>query len=933
MRIPASTYRIQFNSAFDFDSAREIIAYLSELGISELYASPIFKARKGSTHGYDVVDPNQINPELGTPEAFASLIKEIKKHNLGWVQDIVPNHMAFDSQNQMLMDVLEQGPTSQYIDYFDIAWNQPFEEIKGRILAPILGDYYAQCLENGDLKLNYEQAGLKVNYHSLILPIRIESYLSFLTYNLENLEESLGHQHPDYLKFLGLLYILKNIPPQTQPQDRSNQVIFAKRLLWELYEQIPEIQSFIQNNVKAFNGEVGKSDSFNLLEKLLSEQYYRLAFWKVSAEEINYRRFFTVNELISVKVELENVCKATHELILNLVESGTFTGLRIDHIDGLANPTQYLEWLRDKAGETYITVEKILEPEEELPQTWPIQGTSGYDFLNQVNGVFCHSENEGKLSKVYTKFTQLNESYETLSLQKKRLIIETNMAGDVDNLAHLLKQIASQSRHGNDFTLNGLKKALVEVLSQFPVYRTYITTQEVSEADKTYVKDVIAASKIASPLVTQELEFIEKLLLLDFLPHLTEAQTQQRFYFVTRLQQLTGPLMAKGIEDTLLYVYNRFIALNEVGGNPSHFGVTASEFHQINQHQSQSWLHKMNTTSTHDTKRGEDVRSRLNVLSEIPQEWEQQAQAWQEMNQSKKSEVKGKLIPDSNDEYFLYQTLVGACPFDKGGLPDSLEDFTNRVKEYAIKVVREAKVHTEWLRPDSDYEDNYLAFVDAILDPGYGFLKTFGPFKQKVAHYGIFNSLSQVLLKVASPGVPDFYQGTELWDLSLVDPDNRRPVDFKQRMQFLNDIQERAKTDILSLVEELLAHKEDGRIKLFLIAKCLEARQQYLSVFQEGDYQPLEVTGKFKDCAIAFARQSQNQTMIAIAPRFFTHLIQPGESPLGEVWQDTQIQLPTHSAKTWHNAITHQTLQATETLNLSSALKHFPVALLLSRAE
>lgn len=639
MRIPASTYRIQFNAAFNFDSAKAVIAYLKELGVSDLYASPIFKAREGSTHGYDVVDPNQINPELGSSEAFAGLIQEIKKYDLGWLQDIVPNHMAFDSQNQMLMDVLENGATSEYIDYFDIAWNQPFEEIKGRILAPILGDYYAQCLENGDLQLSYDQTGLKVKYHSLTLPIRIESYLSFLTENLDKLEQTLGYQHPDYIKFLGLLYILKNIPPQTQPQDRKNQGLFAKRLFWELYEQIPEIQSFVQANLKLFNGEVDKPESFNLLEKLLAEQYYRLAFWKVSAEEINYRRFFTVNELISVKVELEPICQATHKLIIDLVKSGTFTGLRIDHIDGLANPTQYLEWLREKTGETYITVEKILEPEEELPHVWPIQGTSGYDFLNQVNGVFCQSENENKLSEVYQQFTQLQESYETLSLEKKRLIIETNMAGDVDNLAHLLKRIASQSRQGNDFTLNGLKKALIEVLSRFPVYRTYITAQEVSDPDKTYVKDVIAASKVGNPLVVRELEFIENLLLLDFLPYLTEEQTQQRFYFVTRLQQLTGPLMAKGIEDTLLYVYNRFVALNEVGGNPSHFGVSAQEFHQINQHQSQRWLHKMNTTSTHDTKRGEDVRSRLNVLSEIPDEWEQQVQAWQEMNRAKKAEV------------------------------------------------------------------------------------------------------------------------------------------------------------------------------------------------------------------------------------------------------------------------------------------------------
>ncbi|MBD2541016.1 malto-oligosyltrehalose synthase [Coleofasciculus sp. FACHB-SPT36] len=931
MRIPAATYRIQFNADFPFDSAKKIIAYLAELGISDLYASPIFKAREGSTHGYDVVDPTQLNPELGTPEKFEALVNEIKNYDMGWVQDIVPNHMAYDSQNQFLMDILENGPNSEYFDYFDIDWNHPYENLRERVLAPMLGNFYGDCLENAEIQLQYDQSGLSVNYFSLKLPVKIESYAPFITHNLGKLAKSLGRNHPDFVKLLGILYLLKNTLVEPKGKERYDQIAFVKGLLGELYTQNPEVQEFIDSNIEFFNGEKGNPESFNSLDRLLSEQFYRLSFWKVGAEELNYRRFFTVNELISVKVEEIKVFHKTHNFISQLVESGTITGLRIDHIDGLYDPSEYLQRLRNKAGDVYITVEKILEHKEDLPAYWPIEGTSGYDFLNYVNGIFCRTESEERFTEIYSRLTGLNTPYEQLFMDKKRLIVEKNMAGDVDNLAHLLKRVSGHSRVGIDFTQHGLQRALAEILILFPVYRTYINQEGLRESDRFYVKEVIEKAREQVPLLLKELNYIEKLLLLEEEDSLKAEQREVQRHFVMRLQQLTGPLMAKGIEDTLLYVYNRLLSLNEVGGNPSQFGVSVADFHEFNQKQHERWPHKMNATATHDTKRGEDVRARINVLSEIPDEWEEQVKTWSKINDSKKRRMKGRVFPQKNDEYFFYQTLVGAFPFAES----ERSHFVERVKEYVVKAVREAKVHTAWLRPDTDYEDGFIAFIEEVLKPSTDnqFLQEFLPFQKRVAHYGIFNSLSQTLLKITASGVPDFYQGTELWELSLVDPDNRRPVDFEQRLAFLKEIKEKAKADVLKLIDELFTSKEDGRIKLFLIARVLEARKQNLAVFQKGDYVPLEVDGKFQDRIVAFARSYENRVAITIIPRLLTNVVQEGEYPLGEVWGDTQLKLPQGMPSAMKDAITSQSLIANGTVLIADALKHFPVALLISESD
>ncbi|GGA56524.1 alpha-amylase family glycosyl hydrolase [Okeania sp. KiyG1] len=514
MRIPITTYRIQFTPNFGFESAKVIVQYLAELGISDIYASPIFKAKTGSEHGYDVVNPNILNPELGGQEKFTALAAEIKSNEMGWLQDIVPNHMAFGSQNHILVDVLENGPESQYRDYFDIDWNHPYEGIKGRVLAPFLGKFYGDCLESGELKLNYGQNGLTVNYYDHQFPIRIDSYTQVLTYNIGKLRNKLGRKNQDFVKLQGVLYSLKYIPSGSEGRERYDQISFIKGMLWELWNENPHIKEFIEENIKTFNGVPGKPESFDLLDKLLSEQYFRLSFWKVGNEELNYRRFFTVNDLISVRVEDEQVFNTTHALILEMLKQKKFTGLRIDHIDGLYSPAQYLNRIREKANAPYIVVEKILEPSEDLPVNWPVQGTTGYDFLNYVNGLFCDHFNEEEFDRIYSRFIKGTSNYGQLADENQRLIINKHLAGDIDNLAHLLKDISSKYRYASDFTIFGLKAALVEVMSVFPVYRTYVSKEGVSKADRECIQRVIAKTKEKIPFfineLLNELSFIEK---------------------------------------------------------------------------------------------------------------------------------------------------------------------------------------------------------------------------------------------------------------------------------------------------------------------------------------------------------------------------------------------------------------------------------------
>jgi (1->4)-alpha-D-glucan 1-alpha-D-glucosylmutase len=930
MRIPIATYRLQFNPDFNFKKARDILPYLIELGITDIYASPVFKARKGSPHGYDVVNMNQLNPDLGSTKDFDRLIADVKKADMGWIQDIVPNHMAFDGENQMLMDVLENGKNSEYYDFFDIQWDHFYESLSDRVLAPFLGRHYSESLEAKEIKLKYNHNGFFINYYSLNLPLKIESYVRVITHRLPVLRKKLGDDHPDLIKFLGFLYSLKTLSTsQEERLGRYSQIQFIKRMFWELYTSSSEVQAFINENLKTFNGENESGEGLNLLDALLSEQLFRLSFWKVATEELNYRRFFNINGLISLRMENEKAFNGTHALVLKLLKGRKISGLRIDHIDGLYDPSGYLKTLRDRTEDVYIVVEKILELNEDLPSLWAAQGTTGYDFLNYVSGIFVNEENGRIFNKLYYSFTGFKTSFEALLYEKKKLVIEKDMAGDVDNLAHLLKRISSKNRYGNDMTLYGLREAIVEILAHFPVYRTYVRQDYYSEADRRYITEAVGKARDLNPALLYELSFIELFLLLES-EDLSDEERNEWIHFVMRFQQLTGPLMAKGFEDTTLYVYNRLLSLNDVGGSPDKFGLSLTEFHEFNTRRSRRQPYSMNATSTHDTKRGEDIRARLNVLSEIPGLWESNLKKWSRLNRRKKKSMKGVVIPDKNDEYFLYQTLIGALPFRM----DEMDSFRVRLREYIIKAVREAKVHTAWLKPDTDYEENYIKFIDKILTPSdqNHFFNDFLLFQKTVSHYGIFNSLSQTLIKITSPGIPDFYQGTEFWDLNFVDPDNRRPVDFELRMWLLKEIKARGKAGMKSLIQNLFSTREDGRIKLFLIYRALEVRNRYRNLYEKGTYIPLQTDGKYKDHIVAFAWDYKPVYSVTIAPRFLTAIVDEQTDPFGkDVWLDTRVMLPEDSPDSWTEMLTGTRITSSKFFLVGDVFHQFPGALLINR--
>jgi (1->4)-alpha-D-glucan 1-alpha-D-glucosylmutase len=921
MLTPSATYRIQFNSAFTFQAAKRIVSYLADLGVTCLYASPIFKARKGSQHGYDVTDPNQLNAEVGSREDFDSLIEALNRRDLSWLQDFVPNHVAYDGGNRMLMDVFEKGRASAYFDFFDVTWDHLRENLRSKLLSPFLGSPYGETLEKGELSLEYGESGFQARYFDTVYPIKIVSYATVISHRLELLKLRLGEEHKDYVKIVGIIYMLENLASETDSAEAHNaQTAIIKELAWNLFLNNAEIQEFINENVSIFNEDI------ELLDRLLLDQWFRLSYWRVATKEINYQRFFNINELISLRMEDEAVFNRIHHLIFGLLREGKINGLRIDHVDGLYNPTEYLVRLRDRVGDAFIVVEKILELNESLPAEWPVQGTTGYDFMNYTNELFVDGASEQEFTRIYADFTGESFDYEDLLYEKKNLLIDRHLAGDLDNLTYVLKKISITTRAGIDLTWVGLKRALAEMAALFPVYRTYTDGEQVSEQDRGYIEEAIDKAKAKKADLTRELDFIEKVLWMDCPAHLSEEDKRLWLSFAMRFQQFTSPLMAKGLEDTTFYLFNRLVSLNEVGGNPGRFGISVSDFHAFNKARAARLYSGLNATATHDTKRGEDTRARINVLSELPDEWESRVRQWSELNRKHKREISGEEVPDKNREYFLYQTLVGAYPFSRR----MDEDFLNRIKSYIIKAARESKVHTFWQDPNPEYEQALLDFTEAILNSARSneFLSSFAEFQSKIAHHAAFNSLSQVLIKIASPGVPDFYQGSELWDLSLVDPDNRRPVDFERRENYLRQIKER-QSSLPRLVEELLAAKEDGRIKLFTVYKALDARKRNMQLFDEGDYVPLKVEGSRSRHIIAFARCKAKSWAVTIAPRLVASLIKEGELPLGErVWEDTKIELPDNSPDQWHHVFTDQSLNGKSALALSEVFRHFPLGLL-----
>ncbi len=973
--IPASTYRLQFHAGFTFRDATRIVPYLHQLGITHIYASPYFKARPGSTHGYDVVDPRILNPEIGTEADYDVFLAALRDRGMSHILDTVPNHMGVaTNENPWWNDVLQNGKDSRYASFFDIAWEGPARpEMRNKVLLPVLGATYGEVLDKGDLQLKKENDAFILTYFDRRFPIA----------------------------------------PQTQSIAAT-----------------------------AFEAR-GKPEGLKLLHDLLERQHYRLAWWRLASDEINYRRFFDINELAAVRMELPEVFKAMTEPLLKRVRAGNISGLRIDHPDGLYDPEKYFLELQEQyvlgfaremfessrrhplppssdmpkdasgsgdrpragwnAGDfecktalnnpdhshpnhlpeypekesenlaaeqwsdiepdvrqrikqhlaekiynppLYVVVEKILALTEPLRPAWPLHGTSGYDFLDMVNSLFVDSANTEKFTRIYENLTASKTTFPELACQKKCLILETSLAGDLAALARQLDAIAQKNPHTRDFSFRGLQIALRETIASFGVYRTYITDLPIAQEDKDQIETAIQSAKSRNPGIDSAVfAFIQSALLLELVGDATPQTRSQQKHFIAKFQQLTAPATAKGIEDTAFYIYNRLISLNEVGGDPAQFGVSIDSLHQYFTHRQSCWPSALAPLSTHDTKRSEDLRARINVLSEMPQEWSDVVEEWRKLNSPHLQNVGGQLIPAPNEEYLIYQTLIGAWPIEPASEKE-FTDFVERIKAYLTKAAREAKVYTSWTQVNAKYESAIFEFIERILkDRNSLFAQHFKKFHQRITHHGFINSLAQTTLRLTVPGVPDTYQGTELWDFSLVDPDNRRPVNYEVRHKMLTDLesdfpcgtsvppvpdaidntatstQTMPQDSQLTLIKNFLKTPENGRIKLFLTSRLLQFRRGHADLFMRGTYTPLKPQGPAQNHLFAFIREHNGNQMIIVVPRLTSQL---KENP----WEGTRLILP-KTNRTFQNVFTHQKISLTDScIELSMLLSDFPVAVL-----
>jgi (1->4)-alpha-D-glucan 1-alpha-D-glucosylmutase len=873
-RAPVATYRLQFNAQFTLQDARAIVGYLRELGISDLYASPLLRARKGSPHGYDVVDTGMINPELGTLDELTELHAELDRHDMGLVLDIVPNHMAISHENTWWMSLLENGPSSRYVHYVDIDWRE------GKLLLPILGRPYGEALESGEIRLGFDADGFFFTYYDNRLPLAPQSYHIVLRECLAALPEQ---------------------GPADEIRDlvKNDSVIansrFLKDTLSRVRDQWPEFRDALDEVIARLNADA------DALDGLLEAQVYRLAYWRIASETINYRRFFDVTDLIGVHVDNPEVFELHNRLLFELVGEGIVTGLRIDHIDGLRDPVKYLAMLQMRLGDpTYAVVEKILERGEALPSSFRCDGTTGYDFIDTANAVFVDPAGLERLTTAYHAYTGLTASYDDIVYERKKQVIEQLFSGEMRSLGASLGRLADADRNARDFAPTELLAALTEVTACMPVYRTYIRESGVSEEDRAVITRAVAEARRRATCIDGRLfDFIARVLLIEP-PAYIAAERELWLALVMRWQQFTGPIMAKGVEDTAFYNANRLLSLNEVGGDPGRSGDfdPIAELHERNERIARDWPHSMNATSTHDTKRSEDVRARIHVLSEIPDEWQREVRRWTRVN----APLQRGGVPCANDEWLLYQTLIGMWPLDETELPAVPE----RLRGYLLKAAREAKTHTNWLAPNTEYEQALQDFASALLEHE-PFLTPFRRFQRRIAFHGFLNSIAQVVLKTCSSGSPDFYQGTELWDFSLVDPDNRRSVSYEKRSAFLRQLPPPA---------TLLKQWTNGRVKLFVTARGLDARARNLDAFR-GPYRPVDTT---TSNALAFTR---GETVLAVVPRLTTQLVKPPRLPLGDVWSDHSLNI----GGKWRNVFTDEVMEG-ERLTLKEVFATFPVAIL-----
>jgi len=977
---PLSTYRLQFNHSFRFADAQRLVPYLRRLGVSHIYASPILAARPASLHGYDITDHDNLNPEIGSYQELEALVAELRRNGMALMLDTVPNHMGIGfGFNPWWMDVLENGRTAEHADYFDIDWQPLKRELHEKILLPILGEQYGAELEAGKIRVEFREGFLRVLYYDKMLPLDPQTLPMVL--------EADGNIPEELRRLAGEFRSLPKhfeITGDAVDRRRARAPHLLQRLR-DALEASPALRDSLDRALKELNGSADDPASFDALHRLLEAQVYRLAHWRVSAEEINYRRFFDVNDLIGLRMENPSVFAATHKLMRRLLAEGLVSGVRIDHCDGLLNPRQYLVRLQmlyaasqcggpepqlplaengielevqqlfgqhNWVGESpplFTVVEKILEPGEVLPSEWPVDGTTGYEFGALVNGLFIQKRSEKAFTQIYQRFIGQAIDPRELVYYCKKLIMNTALSSEVNVLMHILDEISSCNRRARDFTRKALGDAIRETIACFPVYRSYIDERgKVRSRDQEYVEIAIRQAKRRNADTAEPaFDFLRDVLLLRPNPNgESEGLYRQKMQFTLKFQQLTGPVMAKGLEDTASYIYNRFVSVNEVGGAPHLFGTTLEEFHHSNEERANLWPFSMLNTSTHDTKRSEDVRARLNVLSEMPRPWTTQVLRWRRTNRTRKVTIgDGRVVPDANEEYLFYQTLLGAWPFSIADGPER-KLFTDRIVDYMTKAVHEAKVNLSWVNENPEYIGALTRFIHDVLAPAHKgkpnpFLKQIEDFLPPIRFFGALNSLAQTLLKITSPGLPDIYQGCDLWDFSLVDPDNRRAVDFAQRSQMLKQLESQSSgCDLTDLCADMLSNVKDGRLKLWTTYRSLGLRRDHPELFRSGQYDPQYATGDKREHVCAFSRSlngsdhSKARAAITVVPRFaYTMMNGRMQWPLGEAWGDAELSLPPSSSSYFENVFTRENIRPTprRTLLCRDVFASFPIALLLGR--
>jgi (1->4)-alpha-D-glucan 1-alpha-D-glucosylmutase len=934
------------NREFTFADAARVVPYLATLGISHLYVSPILKARPGSMHGYDVTDHSKLNPELGTEEDFRALVDVLHHHEMGLVVDIVPNHLGvLGDDNRWWLDVLENGPASKFARNFDIDWRPNRTSLHDRLLIPVLGQPYGAALEQGEIRVEFDArcGEFCLRYFEHRFPIDPREYPRIFV----------GHPFPDSYDeaaadFLSLMTSFAGLPARHQLSEERSAERYRdkeahKRRLTRLIERDPQVQAYINDVVASVNGTVGEAGSFDALDELHEAQAYRLAYWRVASEEINYRRFFDVNSLAALRMNDPEVFAATHVLIQRLVGEGHIDGLRIDHSDGLFDPEAYFATLRDQvrtddATPLYVVTEKILATHERLPESWAIQGTTGYEFGALVGAWLVDSSGDAAITKIWRNFVENAPTLEETAYQTRKLVMRVMLAPEVEALATQLDRLAQLDRYTEDFTRPALREAIIEVIASFPVYRTYISQRAVHDEDRHVIEWAVSVARKRSMAADVSVfDFLKQMLLVEPQRPAVAIHRPAMLEFAMKFQQVTAPVMAKGVEDTALYRFNRLVCLNEVGSDPRRFGVSVQAVHQENLERGRRWPLAMLATTTHDTKRSEDVRARIAVLSEIPELWRRHLTRWARINRSHRRIVNEVFVPDRHDEFLLYQTLLGV--WDPQAKADAQ---IARVQEYMVKAAREAKRNTSWLNVDEAYEEGLRTFIATVMEPRErsAFLHDFTRLAEIVSHFGFFNSLSILALKLCSPGVPDVYQGCEAVVLSLVDPDNRRPVDFADAQQQLAALQSGQRRPADEWANDLLAQGWRGSAKLYVTATLLQLRRRYPALFASGQYEPLTVTGEQREHVLAFARQDDEHRLIVIVSRWTCRLLNAElREPVGAVWTDAVVDLPELSDTQLHEVLCDRHIVAARAdqrcvLPVSEALAHLPLAVFVqSRTE